>query len=235
MGVHDGHRQRMKEEFLARPDSFPDHKILELLLFYANPRSDTNETAHILMDRFGSIAGVLDADLDEITKVEKIGTHAAVLFKTVKELSRRYLSDRSSVTDLIRSSKDVYHILQPYFFGAKNEMVYVLCMDGKQKLLGVRKVGEGDVNSVLMIPRKVAGAALSLNAAYVILAHNHVSGLALPSADDRAVTERLQKMLLTVGIQLLDHVILVNDDMVSLRDSGLFVPEDIDPSKYGSL
>ena len=79
MGTHDGHRQRLKTEFLARPDSFPDHKLLELLLFYANPRSDTNPLAHELLDRFGSLAGVLDATPEELQKVKGVGEHAAVL------------------------------------------------------------------------------------------------------------------------------------------------------------
>ena len=73
MGPHDGHRQRLKTEFLARPDSFPDHKLLELLFFYANPRSDTNPLAHELIDRFGSLAGVLDAPPEELCKVKGMG------------------------------------------------------------------------------------------------------------------------------------------------------------------
>ncbi len=84
MGPHDGHRQRLKTEFLARPDSFPDHKLLELLFFYANPRSDTNPLAHELIDRFGSLAGVLDAPPEELCKVKGMGKHGAVLLKTVK-------------------------------------------------------------------------------------------------------------------------------------------------------
>ena len=92
MGPHDGHRQRLKTEFLARPDSFPDHKLLELLFLYPNPRSDTNPLAHELIDRFGSLAGVLDAPPEELCKVKGMGKHGAVLLKTVKELSGRYLT-----------------------------------------------------------------------------------------------------------------------------------------------
>ena len=85
MSIHDGHRQRMKEEFLARPQTFPDHKLLEVLLFYANPRGDTNPAAHALMERFGSLAGVLDALPEELEKVPGIGSHAVTLLKAVKE------------------------------------------------------------------------------------------------------------------------------------------------------
>ena len=106
MGTHDGHRQRLKTEFLARPDSFPDHKLLELLLFYANPRSDTNPLAHELLNHFGSLAGVLDATPEELQKVKGVGEHAAVLFKTAKELAGRYLTARTQMDDIARNTRD---------------------------------------------------------------------------------------------------------------------------------
>ena len=224
MGTHDGHRQRLKTEFLARPDSFPDHKLLELLLFYANPRSDTNPLAHELLERFGSLAGVLDASPEELQKVKGVGEHAAVLFKAAKELSGRYLTVRTQMDDIARNSRDYFSQLRYYFFGAQRELLYLLCMDGKHKVLGIRKLGEGNVNSVNITPRLLAEAALSLNAAAVVLAHTHVSGFSLPSDEDIATTESLAPFLAKLGIELVDHVIFVDDDMVSLRDSGFYKP-----------
>lgn len=224
MGTHDGHRQRLKTEFLARPDSFPDHKLLELLLFYANPRSDTNPLAHELLDHFGSLAGILDASPEELQKVKGVGEHAAVLFKAAKELSGRYLTARTQVDDIAQSSRDYYALLQPYFFGARNEQTCLLCMDGKHKVLGIRKLGEGNVNAVNITIRLIAEAALSLNASAVVLAHNHVSGIAFPSSDDIATTDNLAPFLARMGIELVDHLIFVDDDMVSLRDSGFYKP-----------
>ena len=224
MGAHDGHRQRLKTEFLVRPDSFPDHKLLELLLFYANPRSDTNPLAHELIERFGSLAGVLDAAPEELQKVKGVGEHAAVLFKAAKELAGRYLAARTSMDEIARNSKDYYQILRPHFFGARNEQVCLLCLDGKRKVLGIRKLGEGNVNAVHVTTRLIAEAALSLNASAVVLAHNHVSGIALPSDDDVATTRSLAPFLARMGVELLDHVIFVDDDMVSLRDSGFYQP-----------
>lgn len=224
MGTHDGHRQRMKTEFLARPDSFPDHKLLELLLFYVNPRSDTNPLAHELLDRFGSLAGVLDAAPEELQKVKGVGEHAAVLFKAAKELAGRYLTARTQVDDIARGPQDYYALLRPYFFGARNEQLCLLCLDGKNKVLGIRRLGEGSVNAVSVTTRLIAEAALSLNASGVVLAHNHVSGIAFPSADDIATTEGLASILSRLGIELEDHVIFVDDDMVSLRDSGFYKP-----------
>lgn len=224
MGTHDGHRQRLKTEFLARPDSFPDHKLLELLLFYANPRSDTNPLAHELIDHFGSLAGILDATPEELQKVKGVGEHAAVLFKAVKEFSGRYLTVRTQVDDIARNSRDYYALLRPYFFGARNEMLCLLCLDGKHKVLGIRKLGEGNVNAVNVTTRLIAEAALSLNASAVVLAHNHVSGIAFPSDDDVATTNSLAPILSTLGVALVDHLIFVDDDMVSLRDSGFYRP-----------
>lgn len=207
---------------MARQDSFPDHKVLELLLFYALPRCDTNEVAHALLERFGSLSGVLDADASEVQQVDKVGIHAAVLFKAVKEIARRYLAARVSTDNIIRSTRDAYVLLRPYFFGARSELLYALYTDGKYKTLGIRKVGEGTVTSVRISTRPVAEAAFSLNAACVIIAHNHVSGLAIPSPEDRAATAALRQNLEPLEIELLDHLIFVDDDMVSMRDSGLF-------------
>lgn len=224
MADHSGHRDRLRGEFLARPESFPDHKVLELLLFYALPRQDTNPIAHDLLERFGSLEGVLDAAPQALAKVKGVGDRSAVLFKAVKELSRRYAAGRSRIGNLITSNYAAYEILHPLFFGARNEMVYLLCLDGKKKLLGCAKLGEGNVNAAEVTPRSVVETALNHNAARVILAHNHVSGLALPSDEDKATTLYLRELLSQVGVVLDDHLIFVDDDMVSLKDSG-FLPE----------
>ena len=220
MSIHDGHRQRYKEEFLARPASFPDHKVLELLLFYANPRGDTNPTAHALMERFDSISGVLDAIPEELRKVPGVGDHAIALLKVTKELAGRYFSSRASLGEVVQSVEDAKALLEDYFVGARSERVCLLCMDGKCKSLGVRVVGEGSVNSAQITSRTVVEAALSLNASRVILAHNHVSGLALPSPEDQDTTERLKEVLDAVLVRLEDHLIFAGDEMVSMKDSG---------------
>ena len=153
-----------------------------------------------------------------------VGEHAAVLFKAVKEFSGRYLTIRTQVDDIARSTRDFYTLLRPYFFGARNEMLCLLCLDGKHKVLGIRRLGEGNVNAVNVTTRLIAEAALSLNASAVVLAHNHVSGIAFPSDEDIATTHSLAPLLNTLGVALVDHLIFVDDDMVSLRDSGFYRP-----------
>ncbi len=219
MSIHDGHRRRFKGEFLARPDSFPDHKVLEVLLFFANPRGDTNPVAHALMERFDSISGVLDATPEELQKVPGVGDHTVTLLKVTKELAGRYFSSRTSMGEIVQTSDDVEALLKDYFVGARSERVCLLCMDGKGKSLGVRVVGEGSVNSAEITSRAVVEAALSLNATQAILAHNHVSGIATPSDEDRVTTDWLNGVLASVGVRLRDHVIFADDEMVSMRDS----------------
>ena len=219
MGTHDGHRQRLKTEFLARPDSFPDHKLLELLLFYANPRSDTNPLAHELIDRFGSLAGVLDASVEELKKVKGVGDHTAVFLRMLPAVLGRYQGARTRLSAIINSPEEAYAWLEPYFFGARNEMVYVLCLDGKRQVLGVRKVAEGSIELAEVNTRRIAEEAIGLRAAQIYVAHNHVSNLAIPSQADWLTTDTLRGALRPIGIELIDHLVFVDGDMVSLKDS----------------
>ena len=218
--LHAGHRSRVKEEFLrCGLDSFPEHRVLELLLFYAIPQGDTNELAHKLMERFGSLAGVLDASVEDLCAVPKVGEHTAVLLSMIPELCGRYVASRSDLGVIVDCSARVREVLEPYFFGARNEMVYVLCLDGKRKVLGVRKITEGSINAAEVTTRRITEEAVSLRASAVILAHNHVSGIAIPSGEDCATTRYLKQVLEPIGIELLDHVVFCDDDMVSMKDS----------------
>lgn len=125
---HTGHRQRLKTEFLARGlEGWPDHKVLELLLCYAIPQGDVNDLAHELVERFGCLAGVLDASVEELKKVPGVGEHTAVLLRMLPALLGRYQGSRARLAAVINWPEDAYAWLEPYFFGARNEMVYVLC------------------------------------------------------------------------------------------------------------
>ena len=223
MGLHDGHRKRLKAQFLTHGDGFHDHQLLELLLCYAIPQRDVNALAHRLLDRFGSLSGVLDALPETLTQVPGVGEHTAVLLKLIPALSGRYHADRSGVGTILDSTHAAGQYLRPFFSqGARNEMAYLVCLDGKYKVLGCHKLSEGSVNAAEITPRKVVELALAHNAAAAILAHNHLSGLALPSNADLMTTQRLCAILQSVGVELLDHLIFTDDDMVSLKDSGLF-------------
>lgn len=218
--LHAGHRSRVKEEFLRRGlDSFPEHRVLELLLFYAIPQGDTNVLAHRLMERFGSLAGVMDASVEDLCAVPGVGEHTALLLRMIPGLCGRYVASRSNLGDIVDCSARVREVLEPYFFGARNEMVFLVCLDGKRKVLGVRKITEGSINAAEVTTRRITEEAMSLRASAVILAHNHVSGIAVPSQEDCSTTRYLKQVLEPIGIELLDHVVFCDDDMVSMKDS----------------
>lgn len=217
---HAGHRERMKAEFLARGlEGWPDHRVLELLLFYTIPQGDVNDLAHELVERFGSLAGVLDASVEELKKVKGVGDHTAVFLRMLPAVLGRYQGARTRLSAIINSPEEAYAWLEPYFFGARNEMVYVLCLDGKRQVLGVRKVAEGSIELAEVNTRRIAEEAIGLRAAQIYVAHNHVSNLAIPSQADWLTTDTLRGALSPIGIELIDHLVFVDGDMVSLKDS----------------
>lgn len=221
--IHTGHRQRVKEEFLARGLSgLADHKVLELLLFYAIPQGDVNPLAHALVEHFGSLSGVLNAPYEELIKVKGVGENTATLLRMIPAVAARYMEQTGEFGGELSCAWQFQDLLVPMFFGARNEIVYLVCMDGKNKLLTCRKLGEGIADSVIITARKVLEAALSCNASRVALAHNHVSGIAMYSPADVATTSEVFRLLAQVDIELVDHLIIANDDMVSMRDSGVF-------------
>ena len=170
MSIHDGHRQRVKKEFLTTGgQGWPEHRLLELLLFYAIPQGDVNGLAHALIQRFGSLSGVLDASAEELKKTPGVGDHTAALLKLMPAMGRSYVSSRSSLDDRAATTEEAVAVLRPYFFGARNEMVYILAVDGKRKVLGVRQISEGCVFASDVNIRRIAEEALSLRATGVYL------------------------------------------------------------------
>ena len=218
--IHTGHRQRMKEEFRTRgTEGWPDHKILELLLFYAIPQGDVNPLAHELIDRFGSLDGVLDALPEELMKVKGMGEHSVVLLKLIPAVTGRYLEGRTGPGTIIHTAAEAGHVLTPYFYGVRNEMVYILCLDAKEKLLGVKKISEGNNTNSDVTIRRVAEECLALRASFCYLAHNHVSGLALPSPEDMNTTNVVRTALAPLGVRLVDHLVFEDGDLVSVRET----------------
>lgn len=225
--IHAGHRRRTKDEFRANGLSgLPDHKVLELLLFYAIPQGDVNPLAHRLVDQFGSLAGVFHATYDQLLAVDGVGAGTATLIQLIPAVSARYLQECASFDGQVVSSWQFRELLLPLFFGKRDELAYLVCMDGKNKVIVTKELGEGVADAVQITARKVLQAALAANATRVALAHNHVSGVALWSAADVETTLRLKALLREAGIELVDHFIIANDDMVSMAESGLLDGRD---------
>ena len=222
MGIHDGHREKMRQRYLKGGlEGFADHEALELLLYYAIPRRDTNPIAHALMERYGSLSAVLTAPVEDLCKVEGIGESAAILLRLAPQLYQKArLSDAEQET-VLNSVDRVTYLLQR-FIGERREVVYQLCLDRKGKLLACKRLGEGGVASADLDIRKLMENAILTSASAVILAHNHPSGVALASKEDYAATTRVREALATIGVTLVDHIIVADGDYVSLKDSGFF-------------
>ena len=225
MNIHAQHRQRVKKRFRDEGlDHFEELHALELLLFYALPREDTNPVAHDLMNKFGSLRNVLEAPVEQLMTVNKIGEHAAILLSLVKGIARKYMISGDSEAPL-NTMEDCGKYLCNRFIGRRDEVVMLLCLDAKRAPLCCRVVSEGSVNAAEISTRKVVEAALGVNATSVILAHNHPSGIAVPSMQDIVTTRRMGAALSAVDIVLEDHFVVADQDYVSLRDSNYYDPD----------
>lgn len=221
MGIHDGHREKMRRRYMENGlEGFADHEALELLLFYAIPRRDTNPIAHALMNRYESLSNVLNAPVEELASVEGIGENAAVLIRLVSQLNQKAGLPSGKKPVVIRSTVEAGNYLVRRFAGERGETAFELCLDRKGKLLSCKRLGQGGDLSVNFDIRQLVANALLFSASSVILAHNHPSGEAAPSHSDYAATERVRAALRAVDIELADHIIVADSDYVSMRDSG---------------
>ena len=222
MGEHDGHRQRLRERFLREGlDGFAEHNVLELLLFFAQPRKNTNLLAHRLIETFGSLAGVFEATPEALMTVDGIGESAATLIHLVPEAGRKYLIAKEAPGTVLSSVEAAGDFLKPRFMNCRDETVYLVCMDAGLKVTDCTCLGSGGTTSAPINIRRILELAILKNATYVILAHNHTSGIALPSPEDEATTLRVRDALAPAGVTLIDHIIVAGEDFVSLADDGI--------------
>ena len=215
-----GHRNRVRERYLNTGlDTFQDYEALELLLFYAIPRKDTKSTAKNLIARFGSLPAVLDATVEELTEAD-LSPNAAILLKLVPDMNRYYAVKTDGAGQKVHSTSDAGKILCAMFRHEQTESVRLLCLNAGGKVLKLALLNEGDINAVHFSVRKIVETALSAKAVSVILAHNHPGGTLTPSREDLDATNSAKAALSTVGIQLLDHLIISGDGYCSLREEG---------------
>lgn len=224
--IHSGHRERLRQRFLTEGlDSFHEINALELLLFYCVPRKDTNDLAHRLLDHFGSYCNVLNAPYSELKKVDGVSDSIATYLKLQSEAVRYYLVNRQTRGVIVKTTADYGNLLCSYFTGRCNETVFLMCLDAKCKMICCREISEGSVNSAGVSIRKVVDVAISSNATSVVLAHNHPSGVAIPSSDDVKTTMAVSDALAAVDVILVDHIVVCDGDFTSMAQSGLYVPK----------
>ena len=235
--VHSGHRQRVRDKYeKSGSESFKDHELLELVLFHAIPYRDTNPVAHRLLDTFGSLDGVFSAKIDSLCSVPGMTRNAAILLKTYPDIWRAVLQSRVRDVRFLKDINEVGRLLGSYFAERTEERSVMLCLDSSLRVLNTSVLYEGNFNSVQINVKKVAETALANNASAVIIAHNHPSGIALPSSADRLTTDRIFETLKGLDILLLDHLIFDFDgDCVSFYQSGLLPELSNEKKQYESL
>lgn len=226
MSDHENHRARLRERFLKEGlENFNDINALELILFYCIPRKDTNPIAHDLINHFGNLDNVINAKPQELKKIPGIGDGAITFLSVLKQMERYRQIQRKDVGKVMTDLDACGKYLLPYFSGLQNETVYLLCLDAKSKLLCCRKVGEGSVNSANIPVRRIVEIALDANASSVVLAHNHPGGLAVPSVEDIQTTRRIAQALLMVDVILADHIVVADEEFVSMAMSRYYNPD----------
>ncbi|MBQ2704365.1 MAG: RadC family protein [Clostridia bacterium] len=225
-GTHQGHRKRLKSRFLnSGLKDFEDHNIMELLLFYAVPYKDTNELAHRIIDRFGSIEKAFDADFEKLCEVEGVGENIATLIKLVPEISKFYLNLKKQEPASFRTTEDIAAFLQEQYLFDNRECFSILCLDNSGGFLGFEKMQTGTANMTEVSIIKAIEIAVRNNAACVVICHNHPGGTLEPSSEDIITTRRLLDAFKAVSIRVMDHMIVTKKSYLSL----------INTRQYGSL
>lgn len=220
--LHAGHRARLRKRFCEEGlDAFEDHQVIELLLFYAIPRRDTNEIAHLLLRRYGSFSGVLDADPVDLARTEGIGQTAATLLALLPSLTRRYSLDRARQGRYpLTTSERAAEFIVPFMAGRTEEVFCVVCLDTQCRVIVPALVVEGLPDRAHIEPRQAVEVALRHKAHSVILAHNHPTGRAKPTTADHRATQALVSAFEAIGMPVRDHVIVAGEEWYSFSQAG---------------
>ena len=222
MDVHDGHRERLKQSFIEHGlDAMNDITALELLLFYAVPRRDTNELAHRLLDRFENLSNVFQASIQELTEVQGIGENTAILLTMLPQMMKKSAVSATRTIRQLRTSREAGMYFIPRFINERDELMLAAFLNTQRTILCCCEVGRGVVNGVDINVRRIVEKALKVRASSVIVAHNHPNGNLMPSREDDLFTKRLYNSLDLVGIRLADHVIVSGDEYISIADTGM--------------
>ena len=216
--MHEGHRQRLVKRFIDEGlENFQEHEILELMLFYAIPRVDTNIIAHRLIEMFGSLSGVLEADARDLEQVPGIGKKAAAYLGMYPDVFRAYHRSKLGKRPSIRSIKDACDFAESLLFGKNYEQFYVIWLDTQDRVIHSERLSEGGISESPVYLGKVAAAALRHHAVRGFIAHNHPGGNVTPSKADISTTHDILRALALLGIELVDHIIVGEDTCFSFQ------------------
>lgn len=218
--THKGHRLRLKRQFLQNGiDSLTTVQVLEMLLFYSVPRVDTNPLAHRLLDHFGGLAEVLDADFAQLRQVEGVSESTATHIVFASQLFRRYQREKVQNITIFNSFEEIQQYLQAQFIGEKVEKLRILCLNNRAELLHCAVISEGTLISTNLDIRSIIETVLRYPTTFVVMAHNHPAGFALPSTEDVDCTIQVGKMLKELNISLIEHLVFSPTDCTSMRQT----------------
>lgn len=216
--IHEGHRERMRKRFRETGfQGFEDHQIIELLLFYSCPRKDTNELAHTLISRFGSIAGILEASYEDLTSIKGVSENTATLFKIIPKFLPVYYNSRSDgmVYDNMEKLKQLFI---PYFVGLTHEEFRLACFDNDLHMVSNVLISAGNPSSAPFEIRKIVEEALHAKTDSIAIAHNHPRSMPIPSNEDINATRYINRTVKALGITLLDHIIVGKNAVTTMRE-----------------
>ncbi len=226
---HQGHRERLRQKVIKNGiNSLAEHEVLELILFYSLAQRNTNDLAHKLINRFGSVAAVLDAPQEQLLEIKGISKTTVFVLKSLPQIASYYLEDKNGVADKIYGCEDAFKLLAPKFIGKTSEELLIVFLSNSNKFLGCEFIAKGDVNSTQFTSRQLIEPCIRYNATQVILAHNHPSDILIPSPDDVITTKNVCACLHTIEVVLLDHIIFGKNSCFSMNSSeqykNLFIP-----------
>jgi len=189
------------------PEGFTEHELLELLLTYAIPRRNTNDIAHSIISRFGSLSSVFHADVAELASIDGEGESTAVFLRLIGDAGRKALRTNNSDIRLDTPAAAV-SFASDLLCAERYESVYVVSLDKNKRLLYAERLLTGTLTEAPLYPRRVVESALLHRAHSVLLLHNHPSGDPLPSESDVQATEAVKNALNSIDIRLFDHIIV---------------------------
>lgn len=219
--LHAGHRERMTTKFLSAPDSFSDHELLEVLLFFALPRVDTNLLAHKILNVFGSLEKVLSANESELTAIDGVGKKVATEIILVGRIFQR-IKDRKVAKEPVYSFNTLSKQLIDYFHDVDKEKFLIICLDKSNKKILQEEVSDTTNFKVEVDVKRVAKIFAKVKPSLAIIAHNHPSGSASPSEMDDITTKKINLLCEVHGVNLIEHIIIAKDKAYSyFRDNRL--------------
>ncbi|MBO5955914.1 MAG: RadC family protein [Clostridia bacterium] len=222
MSIHEEHRKRLDRKVRERGlEMLEEHEQLEYILYAVIPRRDTNKLAHELLERFVTIAGVLNAEVDELMEFEGMGRRSAEFLVSLPDLLG--IVERSmtvSAPPKLDNIEEIGNFAKTYFHGKLTETAYLLCLNSTFRLRSVIKISDGAQHEAYMNPPMVVRKALKDNASAVVVIHNHPCGDPKPSVADVTVSRELARAFEAVDIIFADSVIISGDEFFSFREYG---------------